>query len=332
MSSLPRYGQKIKELGSDGKQIRRTYKMGRIAQKSHSKADKEINIIPDYDNQHNSLVDDIIVDGSDSEGDDDESKSSKKRGSQEEESKSSPDFMFFDFRRGGASWPKNVELIDGQKSEDLLNKAIKQAEEVMKMKKKEGDDDESKRESSSRTVSIGPEFINTADVKEDFEEEEEGTGVIHPDAVFETLKDGSTAFILKPGYRLKLKLGELLEGGDEKKEAREKKANRMKKKMAEYFINDPWGMGKYGEVWGQSSYSYSKWFKKYINDYTITIDMKLLEDIPREGISLFQTALIHCKENKKTGASPYLSLSQYCPIRSCNSGFTVVNSCTYESS
>ena len=44
-------------------------------------------------------------------------------------------------------------------------------------------------------------------------------------------------------------------------------------------------------------------FKKNINEYTITMDVKLKEDPPRDGISLFQTALIHVKENKRSGKS-----------------------------
>ena len=44
-----------------------------------------------------------------------------------------------------------------------------------------------------------------------------------------------------------------------------------------------------------------KWFKEYINAYTITMDIKLLEEVPREGMALFQTGLIHSEENKRTG-------------------------------
>lgn len=45
----------------------------------------------------------------------------------------------------------------------------------------------------------------------------------------------------------------------------------------------------------------SKWFKEYVNKYTITMDIKIMDPIPRDGISLFQTALVHTKEDKRSG-------------------------------
>ena len=62
-------------------------------------------------------------------------------------------------------------------------------------------------------------------------------------------------------------------------------------------MDDQW------DIWDMKGGDYKKWFKSYINEYTITMDIKLLEEPPREGISLFQTALIHSKENKRTGKS-----------------------------
>ena len=41
--------------------------------------------------------------------------------------------------------------------------------------------------------------------------------------------------------------------------------------------------------------------KEYINKYTITMDIKVRDEIPRDGLSLFQTALVHAKEDKRTG-------------------------------
>jgi hypothetical protein len=38
-----------------------------------------------------------------------------------------------------------------------------------------------------------------------------------------------------------------------------------------------------------------------VNDFTITMDIKLKNDLPRDGLSLFQTALIHMEENPRTG-------------------------------
>ena len=61
------------------------------------------------------------------------------------------------------------------------------------------------------------------------------------------------------------------------------------------------GMGTdMDDVWMQG---YKSFFKEWVNSYTITMDVKIAEGdmIPREGISLFQTALIHTEENSKTG-------------------------------
>eukprot|EP00457_Paulinella_chromatophora_P000002 gb/GEZN01000002.1/.p1 GENE.gb/GEZN01000002.1/~~gb/GEZN01000002.1/.p1 ORF type:complete len:6816 (+),score=1425.09 gb/GEZN01000002.1/:114-20561(+) len=41
---------------------------------------------------------------------------------------------------------------------------------------------------------------------------------------------------------------------------------------------------------------YSKWYKEYINEYTITMDLKLLDEVPRTGMSLFQTSLVYAEE------------------------------------
>ena len=51
----------------------------------------------------------------------------------------------------------------------------------------------------------------------------------------------------------------------------------------------------------EDGWASSEWFKEYINKYTITMDIKLLEDPPRDGIALFQTALIHVKDDKRSG-------------------------------
>jgi len=54
------------------------------------------------------------------------------------------------------------------------------------------------------------------------------------------------------------------------------------------------------DIWGDDKWG-SKWHKEYLNEYTVTMDVCLQEEPPREGISLFQTALIHAKENKRSG-------------------------------
>lgn len=116
------------------------------------------------------------------------------------------------------------------------------------------------------------------------------------EATFEVLQDGSTALVMKPGYRLKLKLSELTDGGDAAKEARAKKAAKAKKKAAKKS-----GSRFSDAYWDDDEFDISRWFKEYINEYTVTMDIKLLEEAPRDGLALFQTALIHAKENKRLG-------------------------------
>ena len=44
--------------------------------------------------------------------------------------------------------------------------------------------------------------------------------------------------------------------------------------------------------------------RQFIDEYTITMDVKLLDEPPRDSISLFQTALIHAKENRRAVKQP----------------------------
>ncbi len=209
-------------------------------------------------------------------------------------------------RRGQSEWPTNAELVDPKKAEDLLEKATRAAEEAAKVKKKDGDEEDvDKKKSGSSSSSSGSSSVmwdsSSYFADDDAADEVIGGGIAPVDAVFENLKDGSKALILKPGFRLKLKLSELLEGGDALKEERKKKALRLKKKKEQRGKSGGGG----GSVWdydaSDTKWSRSKWFKENINEYTITIDMKILDEIPRSGLGLFQTALIHAKENKRSG-------------------------------
>ena len=277
---------------------------------SRKRLPKEVDV-PNED--YDSLAKDVIGDDGNSDeeesyeyGGKDKSKGRQRRG-QEEEDKI-PDYMFFDFRRGKEFWPTNVEIVDPKRCEDLLAKATAAAEEAAKLKKKENDDDENKKDSGT-SVGFSSDYSYTAGGDDDAEGEENGAN--HPDVSFEVLKDGSTALVIKPGCRLKIKLNDLLNGGDEKKEEREKKARNLKKKMASYGVNDPWAMTGDYDIWAGSS---SKWFKEYINEYTITMDIKLMESPPRDGIALYQTALIHAKENKRSGKTTFTRSDGECLV------------------
>lgn len=136
------------------------------------------------------------------------------------------------------------------------------------------------------------------------------------DATFETLNDGSTALLVTPGKRLKLNLAPLLEGGDANKEKREKEDRRRKKRRSK-FLGAWGGFGGFGsgadsknlrgfgggtnsppaEGGNLSGPLWQGSWKEWVNEYTVTMDVKIHEP-PREGLSLFQTALVHAEEHK----------------------------------
>ena len=281
-----------------------------IINHSGDKKGESVGVGPDYGNEYDTFGNDVV---GDSESDDDDRDRKKRRDrDEEEEGEELPSFMFFDFRRGIDAWPSNVELVDPKRAEQLLEKATTAAEEAAKAKKKDDDDDGHKKGSSSGTTFSWDKF-GAAD------EEEEEVDFVPSDAQFEMLKDGSTALVIKPGHRLKLRLNDILDGGDAEKEERDRKAAKMKKRAAQYSGGSSWmgggisgGVGMGGGGGGKSDMDYwdmdmmggggkKKWFKEYVNEYTITIDMKLLDAPPRDGVALFQTALIHSSENKRSG-------------------------------
>jgi len=294
------------------------------------KDESGVTVENDHVNSFDGYMDDII--GPEDEIDsDDEEKNKKNRYDQQQEEddgNKQPPYMFFDFRKGLDQWPSNVELIDPKRADELLEKATIQLEEQLKRKKKDDNDDNNdniKSEGNGVTFSssIGTGGWGSSNTIED-EAGESTSQSLHPDILFETLKDTSTALIIKPGYRLKLKLNDLQDGGDENRIERERKILKSKKRAAKFAANSTsWGgiihhtsstsgtggtagtVGTTGAIdyWDFSSYDTKKWFKEYINEYTITIDMKLLEPPSRDGISLFQTALIHNNTESRSGKS-----------------------------
>ena len=136
------------------------------------------------------------------------------------------------------------------------------------------------------------------------------------DAVFDTLNDGSTALIVPPGRRLKLDLSALLLGGDAKKEQREKEMRKRKKRRSKFLgawstfgsaVNGTDSRNLRGFGGSDSPPAAgagvekgavlpSSW-KEWVNEYTVTMDIKIQEP-NREGLSLFQTALVHVGDSK----------------------------------
>ncbi len=272
---------------------------------------------PNYDQEYDDYAADILGGESDSDSDDGYDFKPKgfgrSRGDDDEDNQQGNEpYMFFDFRKGKKEFPDCCDIIDQKKAESLLEKATLAAEESAKLKKKDGEEgggDDGKDGKEKKTGETGTTYASVTSwgeskssaAEETTEPEDNGIN----DAVFETLKDGSTALILNPGFRLRLRLNDLLEGGDEKKEERQKAAakekKRKEKKKSKFSNFDAWGDMDDWDKGGKGGGYSSKWFKEYINTYTITMDIKLLEEIPREGVALYQTALIHCEENKRSG-------------------------------
>ena len=314
----------------------------------------------DYSHEYDELDADVLGDNASDEEpnyEDKKKKKKKKRGfgfGEEEEKEEEAAYMLFDFRRGEHKWPENVELVDREKAQSLLEKAkeaaVKAAKEKKEQEKKEGEGGSKYSGvsggkgygggnagswSSSSQQSSGTENGDSKDSKD--------SDHAPKDARFEKLKDGSTALIVPAGTRLRLDLREILEGGDAKKEERRKKALKKKKKkggQTSSWLDDPWADGvmmgpslPYGGVGTGTDMgdeddlymsSYSRYFKEWVNSYTITMDIKINADgegngggsIPREGISLFQTALIHTEENSKTGKKRLKQSDGECMVNS----------------
>ncbi len=303
---------------------------------------------------------------------------------EEEQEESAPSFMLFDFRRGQQRWPANVELLSPETAEALIAKkkeaAAKEQGGAGGKKKVDTTGISSSGGGGRRDGMSGGSgkmegFGNTdasydvmfpenfrpgggggdsdsgSDDDDDFkakdgEEEEDSKRSPAPTgAVFETLKDGSTALVVQAGWRLKLDLNELLDGGDENKPARDAKkrkqqrdAKKRAKKRAggggggsgggvsfggggsaagggggdgyaadndggvrgEMSANDPWGTGATYGKGGTGGGGGTKWFKDTMGSWTVTMDVKVGEGskIPREGMSLVHTALVHSEETK----------------------------------
>ena len=266
--------------------------------------------------------------GEDDSGSDDDfdyKKKEKKFGEDEDNNEETKiPFMFFDFRHGKEKFPENVTLVDSKMAADLLEKATAEAEENAKANKKNNENDAEDltgdKKSGAVEGPVGPGGSGGTSMWDAYDTKKSGGDKDEPednglaDATFEVLRDGSTALLIKSGYRLKLNLNELLEGGDEEKEARKKKVAKEKKRKAKMSSSySMWGGGNdgWGDMKGGGGY---KWYKEYINAYTITIDMKLLEEPPRDGMALFQTALIHAEDDKRSGKTTFTRSDGECLI------------------
>jgi hypothetical protein len=116
-------------------------------------------------------------------------------------------------------------------------------------------------------------------------------------AMFETLSDGSYALLVPKGMRMRLDLNDILVGGDARKQERDKQARKRRKRIKQMWGGSSWAARAWGDA-GKDGAVWKGTWKEWVNEYTITMDVKLLEEPAREGVSLYQTALIHAEESK----------------------------------
>ena len=91
-------------------------------------------------------------------------------------------------------------MIDHKASEALLEKARQDAEEMAKLKKKSNDDEDKDKDKDKKEApaDVKRTIIN---VDDDDDIPDDAPVKIHPDTTFETLKDWSTALIIRSGFR-----------------------------------------------------------------------------------------------------------------------------------
>jgi hypothetical protein len=149
----------------------------------------------EYSQLYNPLSKDVMGDE-----DEDEDFQPNKDNNASDDSKD-PAYILFDFRQGIQAWPTNAELIDNEVAESSIEKATLEAEERAKLKKK--DNEEEKKDGAPGVSAASTTYSMSSGGKgKTTKYEEPKTEVkIHPETLFETLKDGTTALIVKPGFR-----------------------------------------------------------------------------------------------------------------------------------
>jgi hypothetical protein len=250
-------------------------------------AASDIVVVVGYEHQYGNLVDDVLGDDLDEDAD---FQHEKEPNEPQPSAGQSASFMFFDFRHGKEKWPAGVELVNAEKGAELVDKAVADAEEeAKKLQEKEGKPDKDKQNkvqddenefSFDYCGAVGGDYWDyyAREVEDEGQTTETSESQVPKEAIFETLSDGSSAFVLQPGERLKFDLASLLNGGDESAAKRKKECKNKTRR---------------GKSWGfQGGWGKTATFKQRINEYTLTMDLKVMDSLPREGLALFQTALV----------------------------------------
>ena len=204
----------------------------------------------------------------------------------------------FDFRRGADHWPACCELVEPRRGRDLAEAARREAESSAE---KDADDfgfDDRDRddlddffEGDDRPPAFGPEPPPRSG-DDDPEDPNKPAAPPAPStrapghATYRRLKDGSHALEIRPGHRVKLDLTALVSQGPDARDPRRgdgRGARRGDRRDAAGARGDAKG-------WRPA--------RELVNDYTVTLDVFFEEPPPAGGLSLFQTALVHCEESR----------------------------------
>jgi len=309
----------------------------------------------DYENDFDDLADDILCEDPNENQDTDDKPDSKPGGFFGRHKKKEADAgdenltVAFDFRRGPNRWPEGVEILDDSKTQALIKEAEKKASETMT---KGIDGYPSGGYDPWDSIASGSYGAKENTIEESLDEafiRDPLFNAAPPEAVFKTLADHSTALHLMPGQRLKLDIQGLTSMGanklrKEKAKREEKRREKLQMLNSEQITLPEWeaskspgkkdffedkvkdfnpmmmmahGTGTGDDMFDWDDFDYlGQAFKTFVNVYTITMDIQVENEIPRNGLSLFQTQLVHLEENPRTGKTKVKQSDGECLVNS----------------
>eukprot|EP00750_Incisomonas_marina_P014138 INCI17609.11.p1 GENE.INCI17609.11~~INCI17609.11.p1 ORF type:complete len:5029 (+),score=1065.32 INCI17609.11:298-15384(+) len=190
--------------------------------------------------------------------------------------------LLLDFRRGKSDWPDGVEVVNEEKYKALLQKEKDEIAKKTAKKEpgKEGINTQGMGSQDMNAATVGfsgiygmswDSIIDLSD-SDDSDKEDEGDGGDGGFATYKTLDDVRTVAPDEAKF-------EILSDGSTALVL--KPGQRLKVDFADM-----------GGAWGAYAQAEMK------DEYTLTIDFKLLDPIPPPGLSIFQTALCHAAGGK----------------------------------
>lgn len=263
--------------------------------------------VGDYSTAYPSLAAEVLGEG-EGEG---EAKVSASKGSSKRRGSSEGDVpsKLFDWRRGPTQWPEGVELISAREARELIEAARAEAEKAAEKEKDDDlgvfdlgrDDDLHDLKDYFDEPVIGPIRPPTESAFED-DERDRPVARASPAAApagssYRRLKDGSWALEVSAGMRLKLDLTSLVASSRDD-DVVGGRGRLVESSTAAAAASR--GRGGGGVPAAQTALGYYRTHppRELLNEYTITLDVKLEGDPPAAGMSLFQTALVHSEESR----------------------------------